>query len=105
MTLKDSATAAALAQFYKSPDDVEFFVGLMCEDVTTGIFPPLLPGMVLSHAMKGIFGTSLLSPENWDRIQKDTVLKRELDGTNIGPFVARNVANISPEDVTFEVRV
>ena len=82
-----------LTQLYNGRvDDVEFYVGLMCEDHGYGnsIFPPLLATIVGAEAFRGVFGNPLLAPavynvNTFTQLGLDTI-----DSTSLQSLVARN---------------
>jgi len=91
---------------------VEYYVGVMNEQVQYGIFPPLLLRMVLAHAMKGIYSNDLCRPENWNKdkfLPDDTkyIAWNEIQTHTLANMIARNTLNdstpIKAEDVYFTV--
>ena len=84
-----------LTQLYHGRvDDVEFYVGLMCEDRGYGnsIFPPLLATMVGAEAFRGVFGNPLLAPAVYNAETFSQVGLDVIEGTSLKSLVVRNIA-------------
>ena len=98
-----------LAQLYNGRvDDVEFYVGLMCEERGYGnsIFPPLLAAIVGAEAFRGVFGNPLLAPAVYNAETFTQLGLDVIEGTTLKTLVARNLAPGSrrPEHrVSFEL--
>ena len=94
--------------YHNRVDDIEFYVGLMCEDRGYGnsIFPPLLATMVGAEAFRGVFGSPLLAPGVYNADTFSHVGMAVIEETSLKTLVARNVAvgSRKPEHrVSFEL--
>ena len=94
----------ALKAAYESVDDIEFFVGIINEKVTKGIFPSTLTTLVLAHAMNGIFANELSIHGKWTESTFGGG-KFAFDVANnvtLPDLIARNT-NLEQKEVSFNV--
>jgi len=81
LTGKNEELNEVLKKYYTSIDEVEYYVGLLCESIPKGsIFPQTLTTMVLAHAMKGIFSNPICSPHLWKPETFGSTKGSEADG-------------------------
>jgi prostaglandin-endoperoxide synthase 2 len=95
----DPQISARLAELYRDPDDVEFFVGLFAEDVPKGyIMPPLMNRMLAIHAFSQLMTNPLLAPQVYGEHTFSARGMRTIEETkSLKQVLQRNVPAGSPD--------
>jgi len=96
----DEVTRILIEAYNNDIDNVEYYIGIICERKERDIFPETLTTMVLAHAMKGIFSNPIVAPENWRNLHP--TIKHIIDNTHFSELVARNTG-IAASSIYFTI--